>query len=458
MEQIPTNTPIDLSKMEQSFVTEQVEFYNSETTPDYNKIMKFCLVVKNIIHIATVDTIGFRKNYNAETATASISDDGGGDIALSIIDRENVEIHNNKATQISDDIKNIPEIKKISEESFNKILDESDKCFNKALDFSYFSCIKYRKYYIEKYSWTVFNKEIIDNILYRIGDRSIIEIGSGKGFLATLLRLKGIDVLGSDPYMTQNSYIEKIRSNATPLLIKYDSILARRKALLLSWIEYGFGYGYIALKLFQGDMLLLVGEYRGSCANEAFFNLLEIEWDCIYSIEPRHWESISDVVGIYKRKIEFPVKKFGCIVWKNTDILFENKIHIMSIENLIIEITTDNRTEKDVLFRNGMLFSEELCNFLLLDQCPDTGDLKNKLYLNTELIKYISGSKQIDEFVYELLSTERGIITQHPILSILKTDKRFYETQCLYTDYSFDTSIDKIEEFLSIFSSNGISV
>lgn len=75
------------------------------------------------------------------------------------------------------------------------------------------------------------------------------------------------------------------------------------RVLLLCWPPYDNPFAADALRAFQGDTLIYIGEGTGGCcADDDFFDLLD-EWEEVdYFREHVQWSGLRDGAGVYRRR------------------------------------------------------------------------------------------------------------------------------------------------------------
>merc|ERR1712187_312950 len=56
-----------------------------------------------------------------------------------------------------------------------------------------------------------------------------------------------------------------------------------------------------ALRRFNGEWLIFIGEWRGCTATAAFFNTLDMEWVVRHSVELPHWPMMDDHAYVLQR-------------------------------------------------------------------------------------------------------------------------------------------------------------
>lgn len=155
-----------------------------------------------------------------------------------------------------------------------------------------------RRRKLTKLVWAVPSKKVVEAItIFATGTR-ILEIGAGSGVWACLLASEGATVIATD--------IKKKKHTFHPIeeLAAVAAVEAHPECdtLFLCWPEYTKFYAVEALRAFQGDKMVYIGESEGGCcADDAFFEEMERDWEYAMMVLPR-WPCINDMVYLCKRK------------------------------------------------------------------------------------------------------------------------------------------------------------
>ena len=163
------------------------------------------------------------------------------------------------------------------------------------------SSFSYRELLVKEYSYAIPDEKALE-IISKYGP--VVEFGSGTGYWAKLLSDRGVDILAFDkspPKENRYNFKRKFFD------IKYSDIDAldniKDRSLMLSWPCYASSFAYDALKRFQGDCLIYIGESMGGCTgNDSFFELLEEEWELVEEHDIPQWFGIHDYLSVFKRK------------------------------------------------------------------------------------------------------------------------------------------------------------
>jgi len=195
------------------------------------------------------------------------------------------------------------------------------------------------------YSLTTSNfiNKLSNTIKHINGEKPILEIGSGVGYLSWLLSLNNIKVIATDISQRkifsneedidvdkllnnllnfdfnnvnninlellvilmntikfielQNTTVETL--NSVDAVIKYNNV----NVLLCSWPPCMTQMLYEALQYYYGNYLIYIGRLDGSCECGKLFNELETKWELYSIVEiPTAFIKNNDVCHIYKRK------------------------------------------------------------------------------------------------------------------------------------------------------------
>jgi hypothetical protein len=161
---------------------------------------------------------------------------------------------------------------------------------------------------VQMYGFGIPTRAAIDKIV-EASPQGIIEVGAGTGYWAYLLRERGVDVdaIDSAP-VTGNKYVlddaprwTHVRPGSVP---DVDAANPRR-ALFLCWPPYRDATAADALRAYRGETLIYVGEGRGGCtATNAFFKLLDRDWERVGGAPVVQWHGLHDRLTVYRRRPE----------------------------------------------------------------------------------------------------------------------------------------------------------
>lgn len=130
------------------------------------------------------------------------------------------------------------------------------------------------------YCWPIISPADLAFLAEVIGDRAVVEVGAGTGYLAWQLTQLGIDVAAYD--LNPHGNIQA-RSDVQyhPVAQGGPDAAAHHpeRVLLLSWPPPHSDMARRTLAAYPGDTLIHIGEWRGGCcAPDDFFDLVDHDW------------------------------------------------------------------------------------------------------------------------------------------------------------------------------------
>lgn len=183
--------------------------------------------------------------------------------------------------------------------------DEAFNSLNKRLVGEFYK----RDYFTSNYGWAVPDLKSLQQIKDFVGDGKVLEIGSGYGLWAKLLKDIGVNIIATDVlsdqeqkrYRPQDKTFTEVEDwNDFDSINKYGS---KSDVLMLCWPPYDNPMATTALRGFGGNKLIYIGEgFSGCTANDDFFDLLEKQWTEVDDISLNKWEGIHDALYLYRRK------------------------------------------------------------------------------------------------------------------------------------------------------------
>lgn len=183
-------------------------------------------------------------------------------------------------------------------ESFGSIWER----LSASLDFYYARSVATRNY-----SWAVPCPRAIDSIAAFADGAQILEVGSGLGLWARLLRDHGAAVVATDsspglawskPDEYVGTYTAVEQLSALEAVAQYPD----SDVLMIVWPPYNTPMAAQALRAFKGERLVYIGEDRGGCcADEEFFRLLDLEWHWWRTMQIPQWPGIHDALYFGRR-------------------------------------------------------------------------------------------------------------------------------------------------------------
>lgn len=133
----------------------------------------------------------------------------------------------------------------------------------------------------------------------------IIEVGSGNGYWAWLVRKAGGEFQDSDTYHRQENckngfwkvWWTKPKRRGPSWVKGFP-----KATLFLCWPEYDSPMAFKALKSFRGKRVVYIGEGYGGCTgNERFHETLDKDWIEEQKITLPSWPGVWDDMRIYRR-------------------------------------------------------------------------------------------------------------------------------------------------------------
>ena len=155
--------------------------------------------------------------------------------------------------------------------------------------------------YREHYGWSIIDEHSLEIIKNHIIGRKTLEINCGKGHWSYCLRLLGCDIVATDIFTQDSSWVTVEQLDAVSAVEKYND---KYSVLLCSWPNYNEDYAYEALRRFTGDTIIYIGEGKtGNCATDSFFDYLTQNYQKL-EIENtlQSWPFLNDRLSIYKKK------------------------------------------------------------------------------------------------------------------------------------------------------------
>lgn len=137
----------------------------------------------------------------------------------------------------------------------------------------------FRTLYNKRFSWSIITKELVDTIAKHYHDKKVIDVGCGSGYLAQLLKNRGVDITAVDCRDAGYTFVApelmdvKVHDYRDIDYSKYDVVI-------LSWPNYESEHASELLdKLTDKHTLLYCGEGMGGCtADTGFFNKLAAQF------------------------------------------------------------------------------------------------------------------------------------------------------------------------------------
>ena len=130
----------------------------------------------------------------------------------------------------------------------------------------------------------------------------IVEIGAGTGYWAYEFQKREIDYIATEPYPNGFHFNH---SKLWVKMKKMTGVKAARKypdrTLLMCWPSYDERWPARAIKAYEGNQLIYVGEGRGGCTGDDRFHELLDSWDLKETINIPQWIGIHDRIEVFER-------------------------------------------------------------------------------------------------------------------------------------------------------------
>jgi len=166
----------------------------------------------------------------------------------------------------------------------------------------------YRRHeFTGNYAWAVPTKEAIEKIRAFVGSGKVLEIGSGLGLWAKLLKDEGIHVTPTDFKGQRKNFgmkeVEHTEVHDMGHMRAMEMFGAGHDVLMMIWPPYDDSMAAEALERFKGDKLIYIGESGGGCTgDDRFHQLLDETWNEKETVDIPQWDGIHDALFLYERK------------------------------------------------------------------------------------------------------------------------------------------------------------
>ncbi|TDH67921.1 hypothetical protein CCR75_004342 [Bremia lactucae] len=142
----------------------------------------------------------------------------------------------------------------------------------------------------------------------------IVEIGAGTGYWSSLLQRTGVDIVAFDktpPHSNKtlfNEYHGQVPPFCTvqkggPEVLSHDS-MATKKSLLLCYPPPNDPMALQSLQLFQGDVVLHIGEWQGDTGDSCFENELERCFRLVQEVLLPNWGNSAYSLTVWRRQTQ----------------------------------------------------------------------------------------------------------------------------------------------------------
>lgn len=140
-----------------------------------------------------------------------------------------------------------------------------------------------RDLYTKKYAFPIITKDLIKSLVDYIGNRKVLEVGSGTGFLAKQLRGGGLSNLICTDNLSwdwDNRFIDDIENiDGGAAIEKYGTAV---DVILMSWPNYATPFAYEVLKAFMKintkehpvEIIFIGEDIDGCTGDDKFFEMV----------------------------------------------------------------------------------------------------------------------------------------------------------------------------------------
>lgn len=155
-----------------------------------------------------------------------------------------------------------------------------------------------RKSFVASYAWAVPTREAVRRICTFLAGSRVLEVCAGTGLWAKLLSMAGASVVATDgaPGLRDTWFSVEV-AEAEAAVRRHSGC----RALLLCWPPFKDACALRALRTFDGDLAIYIGDARFT-ADVQFHSLLLRSWELTQSIPLPSWPGIVDGVHLYSRK------------------------------------------------------------------------------------------------------------------------------------------------------------
>ena len=169
---------------------------------------------------------------------------------------------------------------------------------------------EWREEHITRYGFPVVTRQAIQAAQEATGNRPLVEVGAGGGYLALEFRRAGQDVIPTEPFpgAEQTKYLDAGKGFRQPEEITTErctgmTALQRYpdRDLLWSWPDLA-DYTSEVLEEFRGRYFVYIGEAAGGCTGSGgFHETLERDYDLITTQNLPNFHGIYDQLFVYLR-------------------------------------------------------------------------------------------------------------------------------------------------------------
>lgn len=156
-----------------------------------------------------------------------------------------------------------------------------------------------RDNFTTKYAWAVPDEIVMEKLKQFCGERVVVEVGSGKGLWAKLMRAKGINVIATDLYVDPEAFTLVEELDCVETVKRYSN---PKHILMMVWPPQRYSMSSDTLSNFREDTLIYVGEPQGfSTGCDDFFEMLKAQWTLKAIWDIPQWPGVFDGLYIFQR-------------------------------------------------------------------------------------------------------------------------------------------------------------
>jgi hypothetical protein len=158
-------------------------------------------------------------------------------------------------------------------------------------------------------SWSIPSIDVLNGIVTFINSEKVLEIGSGHGLWAKLLKLRNVNIVATDSFSTNYSEDNKTLTHIQPISANAAiKTFFDINVLMIVWPSYEDSFAFDSLSNFNGNKFVYIGEAKyGCCACDEFFKELNSEWELDKFLKLENWYGINDNCYLYTRKTVFDI-------------------------------------------------------------------------------------------------------------------------------------------------------
>jgi hypothetical protein len=157
-----------------------------------------------------------------------------------------------------------------------------------------------RDKWIKKFGFAIPCAELFDELAKA---EQVVEIGAGSGYLTGLMRLRGINVIGSDPHIGYGHVLKHGLYDHRQVIAQGKTMIRRHRdaVIFCSWPSLGETWFRQALKAMQiGQRIVMI--FEESCAEATAREYLDACFDHETTIDIPAFTHLNDIALVYVKK------------------------------------------------------------------------------------------------------------------------------------------------------------